>query len=152
MSFALSQLGVFSMCNFGWEHFPHGADIGVSGFGDSKEEAFSQAALALTGVLTEPHLVSADESVQIECAAPDDELLLVEWLNAVIYEMATRRMLFSRFSLVIEGGKLSATAWGEPVDVERHQPAVEVKGATCTALSVKRDHEGRWVAQCVVDV
>jgi len=47
---------------------------------------------------------------------------------------------------------LQATAWGEPIEVARHQPAVEVKGATYTELAVKRDEEGRWVAQCVVDV
>jgi tRNA nucleotidyltransferase (CCA-adding enzyme) len=140
------------MITSGWEHFPHGADVGVSGFGRSKEEAFEQAAAALIGVITEPASVSAQESIDIECAAPDDELLLVEWLNAVIYEIATRRMLFSRFSLRIDGRKLKATAWGELIDIEKHQPAVEVKGATCTALSVKRDNDGKWVAQCVVDV
>jgi tRNA nucleotidyltransferase (CCA-adding enzyme) len=140
------------MTDVGWAHFPHGADIGVSGFGGSKEEAFAQAAVALTGVITEPALVLAQDSIDIECAAPDDELLLVEWLNALIYEMATRRMLFCRFQVLIDGCNLKATAWGEPIDVEKHQPAVEVKGATCTALSVQRDTNGVWVAQCVVDV
>jgi tRNA nucleotidyltransferase (CCA-adding enzyme) len=140
------------MATFEWEHFPHGADVGVRGIGGSKEEAFAYAALALTGVITEPTLVSADESVDIECAAPDDEILLVEWLNAIIYEMATRKMLFSRFTVRFEDFKLKATAWGEAIEIEKHQPAVEVKGASCTALLVKRDHEGTWTAQCVVDV
>jgi len=135
-----------------WEHFPHGADIGVRAFGRSKAEAFAMAAVALTAVIAEPDAVSGRESIEIECTAPDDELLLVEWLNAVIYESAIRRMLFSRFSVQIDNGRLNAIAWGEPIDVEKHQPAVEVKGATCTALSVNRDDEGKWVAQCVVDV
>jgi SHS2 domain-containing protein len=52
----------------------------------------------------------------------------------------------------LEGGQLSATAWGEPLDALRHRPAVEVKGATYTALSVARRNDGAWVAQCVVDV
>jgi tRNA nucleotidyltransferase (CCA-adding enzyme) len=90
--------------------------------------------------------------VPIVCEAPDDELLLVDWLNALVYEMATRKMLFSRFNVRVNDHLLHATAWGEPVEVARHQPAVEVKGATYTELSVKRDEEGRWVAQCVVDV
>jgi tRNA nucleotidyltransferase (CCA-adding enzyme) len=90
--------------------------------------------------------------VPIVCEAPDDELLLVDWLNALVYEMATRKMLFSRFSVRVNGHSLHATAWGEPVDVARHQPAVEVKGATYTELSVKQDEEGGWIAQCVVDV
>ena len=47
---------------------------------------------------------------------------------------------------------LRATAWGEPVVVARHRPAVEVKGATYTALCVARQPDGRWLAQTVVDV
>lgn len=135
-----------------WEHFPHEADIGVRGIGASREEAFEQAALALIAVITDPRNVRPDETVEIACEAPDDELLLVEWLNAVVYEIATRRMLWSRFSVRIEGHRLRATAWGEKTEVARHQPAVEVKGATYTNLAVKRDASGVWTAQCVVDV
>lgn len=135
-----------------WEHFPHGADIGVRGHGDSLAEAFEQAALALTGVITDPAGVATTEAVAIAAEAPDHELLLVDWLNSLVYEMATRRMLFSRFSVAIHGDRLQATAWGEGVDVARHQPAVEVKGATYTEVAVRRDRDGRWFAQCVVDV
>jgi SHS2 domain-containing protein len=131
---------------------PHGADIGVRGIGVSKAEAFEQAAVALTAVITEPAAVSARECVEITCEAPDDELLLVNWLNAIIYEIATRKMLFSRFEVRIEGTRLNASAWGEPIDIEKHQPAVEVKGATCTSLAVRQDESGHWSAQCVVDV
>jgi SHS2 domain-containing protein len=135
-----------------WEHFPHQADIGVRGIGSTKEAAFESAAQALTAVITDLESVAPIQSVPIVCEAPDDELLLVDWLNALVYEMATRRMLFSRFDVCVNGHSLQATAWGEPIDVARHQPAVEVKGATYTELSVKRDEEGRWVARCVVDV
>jgi SHS2 domain-containing protein len=84
--------------------------------------------------------------------------LLVDFLNRLVYEMATRRMLFSQFEVHISppdlGGALSlhALAWGEPVDPARHQPAVEVKGATYCELEVRQNHEGEWVVQCVVDV
>ncbi len=66
--------------------------------------------------------------------------------------MATRHMVFGRFAVTITGNLLTATAWGEPVDRARHHPAVEVKGATYTALSVAQRKDGTWVAQCVVDV
>jgi len=135
-----------------WEHFPHQADIGVRGIGSTKESAFESAAQALTAVITDLGSVAPTQSVSIVCEAPDDELLLVDWLNALVYEMATRRMLFSRFNVRVNDHSLHATAWGESIEVARHQPAVEVKGATYTELSVKRDEEGRWVAQCVVDV
>jgi len=135
-----------------WEHFPHQADIGVRGIGSSKAEAFEQAALALTGVITDPQILSPSEKVEITCEAPDDELLLVDWLNALVYEMAIRKMLFGRFEVRLAEHRLEGRAWGEKIDVARHQPAVEVKGATLTCLRVGQDPGGAWVAQCVVDV
>jgi SHS2 domain-containing protein len=66
--------------------------------------------------------------------------------------MATRDMLFSRFEIESTGGGLRAKAWGEPVNVEKHEPAVEVKAATYAGLQVGRDNHGNWVAQCIVDV
>jgi tRNA nucleotidyltransferase (CCA-adding enzyme) len=135
-----------------WEHFPHQSDIGVRGLGGTKEEAFEEAGLAMTAVITDPASVAPTEPVSIACQAPDDELLLVDWLNALVYEMATRNMLFSRFAVRFNDHSLQATAWGEPIEMARHQPAVEVKGATYTELAVRRDEQGRWIAQCVVDV
>jgi len=134
-----------------WEHYAHEADIGVRGIGASKAEAFEQAALAMTAAITELQEVKPLERVRLRCEAPDDELLLADWLNALVYEMATRRILFSRFEVKIDGARLSAEAWGEPVDPPRHHPAVEVKGATWTGLRVARQG-GAWVAECVVDV
>ena len=135
-----------------WEHFIHGADIGVHGSGESEAEAFEQAALALTGVITDPAGVRPETAVAIACDAPDHELLLADWLNALIYEMAVRDMLFSRFEVTLADDHLTATAWGEPVERERHAPAVEVKGATYTELTIHRDEAGLWHARCVVDV
>jgi tRNA nucleotidyltransferase (CCA-adding enzyme) len=135
-----------------WEHYAHGADIGVRGVGPTQAAAFEQAALALTAVVADPASVAPRDVVPVTCEAPDDELLLADFLNALIYEMATQNMLFGRFRVTIENGRLTADAWGEPTDVARHHPEVEVKGATYTTLFVGRDAQGRWIAQTVVDV
>jgi SHS2 domain-containing protein len=91
-------------------------------------------------------------AVEVVCAAPDPELLLVDWLNAWVYEMSVRKMLFSRFAVTLGEGEARGTGWGEPLDPDRHHPAVEVKGATYTALHVGREADGLWHARCVVDV
>jgi SHS2 domain-containing protein len=135
----------------GWEHFPHDADVGVRGFGKTPAEAFERAARALTAVVTTAAVAPVVE-VKVSCEAPDLELLFVEWLNAIIYEMAVRNMLFSRFAVRIDGTRLKGTLWGELVDVKRHQPACEPKGATYTALKVTADKDGTWSAACIVDV
>jgi SHS2 domain-containing protein len=169
------------MTNAYWEHYSHPADIGIRGFGPTKEEAFAQAALALTAIIADLKTVEPKEEVKISCQEQDDELLFVDWLNALIYEMATRQMLFSRFEVRIDepavkprltpapvaGGPsgtgpeakappftrgLSARVFGEKIDVKKHSPAVEVKAATYTDLKVGQDKNGDWVVQCVVDV
>jgi tRNA nucleotidyltransferase (CCA-adding enzyme) len=140
------------MSDVRWEHFPHQADMGVRGIGPTLAAAFEQAALAMTAVVTDPARVAPEQSVEIRCEAPDDELLLVDWLNALILEMAARHMLFSEFEVRLEGRRLFASARGEAVDPDRHQPAVEVKGATYTGLKVGRNESGEWLAECVVDV
>jgi len=108
--------------------------------------------MALTAVVTDPALVRPAEAVRIECQVADPELLFCEWLNSLVFNMATRRMLFSRFDVRVSGDRLEGEAWGEPVDVPRHAPAVEVKGATLTELAVRQQPDGRWLAQCVLDV
>lgn len=134
-----------------WEHFPHDADVGLRGWGATPAEAFEQAAYALTAVVTQAE-VNPKVAVRLSREAPDLELLFVEWLNAIIYEMAVRNMLFGRFSVRIEDHRLEGTLWGEPVDVTRHAPACEPKGATYTALKVVKGADGRWSAACIVDV
>ena len=134
-----------------WEHFPHGSDVGVRGWGSTPAAAFEQAAVALTAAVTLAR-VEASEPVEVSCQAPDLELLFVEWLNRVIFEMAVRRMLFARFSVRIDGAQLNATLWGEPLDVARHASACEPKGATYAALQVAAGRRGVWSAACVVDV
>lgn len=135
-----------------WEHFSHGSDIGVRGIGSSVEEAFEQAAIALTAVVADVATIEELERIEVRCDAPDIELLLVSWLNAIIYEMAVRKMVFGAFRIVLAGCSLTGTLAGEKVDPERHQVAVEAKGATVTALKVHCDPDGQWLAQCVIDV
>jgi len=145
------QSALSSESKAGWEHFPHDADVGVRGFGATAAEAFEQGAQALTAVITHSK-VEPKASVEVTCEAPNLELLFVDWLNAVIYEMAVRKMLFGRYAVRIEGMRVEGTLWGEPVDVERHAPACEPKGATYTALRVTQADDGLWSAACVVDV
>jgi SHS2 domain-containing protein len=134
-----------------FENFAHDADAGVRGRGATLAEALANAGRALTAVVTDPASVREVLSVEIACESPDPEVLLFDWLNALVFEMATRRVLFGRYEVKVEGSHLLARAFGEPVEVARHQPAVEVKGATWTGLRVAREG-GAWVAECVVDV
>ncbi|MEN6429171.1 MAG: archease [Phycisphaerales bacterium] len=135
-----------------WELFSHPADIGIRGLGPTREEAFAQAATAMTAVIADPEKIEPRKAIDIVCHEQDDELLLMSWLGTLLYEMDTRGMLFSRFEIESIKGGIRVRAWGEPVDVEKHEPAVEVKAATYAGLKVEKGADGNWLAQCIVDV
>jgi SHS2 domain-containing protein len=134
-----------------FETFEHEADIGIRGFGGSLKEAFENAALALYSVMVNIDFVDPVEERTVTVSAPDRELLLVEWLNALLAISDIERIVFSKFVVEMEETKLTGVARGETLDRERHEPRVEVKGATYYLLSVK-EQDGIYTAQCVVDV
>jgi SHS2 domain-containing protein len=134
-----------------YETFEHEADIGIRGRGATPEEAFAQAAAAMYSVMVDIARVEEKEFRGVNVAADDREQLLVEWLNGLLAVSDIERMVFARFEVRIEGNRLAGTAWGEPLDRTKHEPKVEVKGATYHLLRV--DQQGdHYVAQCVVDV
>lgn len=135
-----------------WEQFPHDADLGVRGYGATPAQAFEQAALALASAIADPVSIRPKETIDIRAEAPSLDLLLVDWLNAIIFEVADRRMIFGAFEVEIDATKLIARAHGEAISRERHAPALEPKGATFTELDVSEIAPGQWRAQCVVDV
>jgi SHS2 domain-containing protein len=136
-----------------WEHFSHGADVGIRGIGDTPEEAFAQAALAMTATMTDVARVRPRDEITIECVGADLEDLFFAFIDALVFEMSTRKMLFSQFEVRMDRRRLRARVRGEAVDRERHEPAVEVKGPTLTELRVSQQASTReWTAQCVVDV
>jgi SHS2 domain-containing protein len=135
-----------------WEHFPHAADMGVRGFGATPAEAFASAALAMTAIITDPAGVRPERCERFGCEATDLEFLFYDFLNELVYRMAVEGLLFGRVEVTLDETRLAAAAWGEPVDVARHQPVVEIKGATFTALAVHLQDDGQWIAQCVLDI
>ena len=135
-----------------WEHFEHEADIGVRGYGRTMAEAFEQAALAMTAIITNPADIKPDVMIEVSRFEMDPELLFVDWLNAIVYEMSTRHMLFSRYELRIEEGRHEAQLFGEIIDRLRHEQVVEIKGANYTEIRVVETGANGWLAQCVVDV
>ena len=70
----------------------------------------------------------------------------------IVFEMATRKMLFCDFNVRIRGNELNGEALGEKINVQRHAPAAEVKGATLSELKVRQEPDGLWLVQCIVDV
>jgi SHS2 domain-containing protein len=134
-----------------YETFAHESDIGIRGFGNTLEEAFAAAAMAMYSVIAKIELIKPSQRNEVTASAPDSEMLLVEWLNALLSLSDVERMVYSKFIVKIEGTALTGSAWGEKLDRTRHEPKVEVKGATYHMLKVYKNG-ALYIAQCVVDV
>lgn len=134
-----------------YETFEHASDIGIRGYGRTLEDSFCHAAEALYSVMVKLPAVEQKEKRTISVFAEDRELLLVEWLNALLSLSDIERVVFSKFEVHIAGLELRGYAWGEKLDREKHEPTVEIKGASYHMLSVTENESG-FTASCVVDV
>ncbi|NOX45059.1 MAG: archease [Caldiserica bacterium] len=138
-----------------YEILEHEADAGVRGIGGSLEEAFCEAARAMFSLMVDLEAVRPEREVPVRVEAETLEVLFVSWLGELLALRDLEGMVFSRFEARIKGtdGRwmLEGKAYGEPLDPARHRPAVEVKAATYYGVKVGKD-DGRYIAQCVVDL
>jgi len=122
-----------------FEIVDHTADVVIKAYGDSLNQAFANAARALFSLITELDNVGEVVYRDIELIAPDQESLLVQWLNELIYLFDTENIIFNRFDISQLGStQLKARSYGEKVDSAKHKLKTGVKAATYHMLKVDK--------------
>ena len=122
-----------------FEIINHTADVGIMAYGADIKQAFANAARALFSLITELDDVEEVLYRDIELVAPDQESLLVEWLNELIYLFDTENILFKRFDITgLNNTQLKARSYGEKVDNSKHKIKTGVKAATYHMLKVDK--------------
>jgi SHS2 domain-containing protein len=139
-----------------YEQFEHQADVGIRGYGETIEEAFENGARAMFSVMVNLEKVEPKKEIKIECEASNLEELFVEWLNKLLSEAGIENLVFSDFKItkikkINSSYKLLGFARGEELNLETHEPKVEVKAATYSQLKVEKK-ENQYMVQTVVDV
>ena len=124
----------------------HTADAYIEAYGSSLEEAFENAALASTDVMTEADKVEAQNEESFVVEAPDEQALLYSWLEELLLEFELKSKLYSRFEVssikkMGEGFRLHARAWGENFDPEKHPSKVGVKSVTYHRMEIVKKPE-----------
>ncbi|HEX6827544.1 MAG TPA: archease [Burkholderiales bacterium] len=131
-------------------YFDHDADIGIVGRGPTLERCLESAAEAVFAIMAGPCAVEQEMEVAVEFQEPDPEFALVTWINLLLAAAREHGLALCRFELAREDDRWRGRARGAPWR-KGQERGTEVKGATLTMLSVKRDGDG-WEARCVVDV
>ncbi|MBA7662136.1 Protein archease [subsurface metagenome] len=119
----------------------HTADVSIIAYGADTSQAFANAARALFNLITELDDVAEILYRDIKLTAPDQESLLVEWLNELIYLFDIENIVFKRFDIIkLNNTQLKARSYGEKVDSSKHKLKTGVKAATYHMLKVDKDN------------
>jgi SHS2 domain-containing protein len=132
------------------------SDISFVARGDTREQALAAAAEALLAATVEaPEKVGSDEERQVVLEEEDPELLLLRFLNELVYlrdaEGVVLRARRVHWTQGPDGHRLEADLVGARWDRERHGSAAEVKAATAHGLALE-EVDGRWEARATLDV
>jgi len=134
----------------------HTADAYVEAYGNSLEEAFENAALATTDVMTEVEKVEARSEETFMVVARDELALLYNWLEEFLLEFELKGKLYSRFEVsaierASDGLRLHAKAWGETYDSKKHPSKVGIKSATYHQMEILKKPES-VIVRFILDV
>ena len=119
----------------------HTADAYIEAYGTSLEEAFENAALAMTDVMTEVEKVEGQNEETFMLEAQDEFAILYSWLEELLLEFELKGKLYSRFEIskirkTSRGFKLRAKAWGEAYVPKKHPSKVGIKSATYHQMEI----------------
>jgi len=131
----------------GYRFLEHSSDVYVEAWGESLEEAFRQAAKAMFDTMTDLRLVEHRVEVEVSAEGFDEQELLYSWLEALLVKYEVESLLFSEFKIYPirrEGEilKLKASAYGEPLNLEKHPSKVEIKAVTYHLMEIERMEKG----------
>src|SRR5574341_2011272 len=112
-----------------FEILEHTADIGFRARGRTPAELFEASAEAMVSIALEMEDISPRSEYPLAAAGLDDESLLVNWLNEVLYSIDGERLALRHFRVSdLAAGRVSGVAFGEPRDSARHRAKLIVKG------------------------
>jgi SHS2 domain-containing protein len=140
----------------GYRFLEHVTDALVEAWGDTMEEAFSQAGLALFETMLDTKSVYPKTSEEIRTVGHDEKELLYNFLEELLLLFEIKRLALGRFAVSAisptQGEvRLKGKASGEPYNRTRHNGKVEVKGVTYHLMEIEK-HPGKVTVRFLLDL
>ena len=136
----------------GFEQIEHGADVGIRVFAPTLPELFRQAALGMYSLMVDIETVRPTDHVDIELAGDELDLLLVDFLNELLYHTDAEGMLFCDCDVTLASAGLQARCHGERYDPRRHTIEEGIKAATYHMLAITEQAAVGYEATIIFDV
>ena len=120
-----------------YEQFSHTADIGVRVYGGTLKQLFENAAFAMFDIIADLDGLRGEIVHNIELTAPDQEELLISWLDELLYYFYTKGVIFYDFKVEeLSPDLIKAKAFGRAVSDNRNRLKTEIKAATYYDLKI----------------
>lgn len=137
-----------------FEYFDVTADIGFRAYGNTLNEAFENAGLAMFNIISDTSDIVSKTEFTFEITSSDEVSLLYDYLEELLFYHEVEFMLFSHFNVEITDNdgefNLNAAIRGEAIDWDRHERKCEIKAITFHMMDVKKTEH--YELQAIVDL
>jgi len=135
-----------------FEVIDHTADIGIVAYGATIKQVFANAALGLFNLMADLDDFKEGLQRELELSAEDVEVLLIEWLNELIYIFDVEHIIFKKFEIEkLTSTQIKARCFGEKMKPGQHKLKREIKAATYHMLQISKE-DGTYKVQVIFDI
>ena len=127
-------------------------DVGLTAYGNTKEEAFINAATGMYSLITDPGPVLEKKVIHISVENQYPDGLLVSWLNELVfhfdaYGFIGKKIVVEHFS----DNEIKARISGEEFNPDRHEGNLLIKAATYHKLRIEKKNN-LWEIDVIFDI
>ena len=136
-----------------YEIIDHTADLGIRAYGATLPKLFENIALGMLESIAE--LDSIDEKRECKINVQGDTLedLLVAFLGELLFQHEVEEILFKRVEIFkFNKDNLSAVAYGEEKNPQKHIIYTEIKNVTYHQLKVEQLPDNKWETLVIFDL
>jgi SHS2 domain-containing protein len=127
----------------GFEIIDHTADVAIAAYGADKKNAFANAAVGMFSIMTDIDKVNETVIRDVEVTADEIKVLLVSWLNELLFICEVERILFKRFDISeLNETRIIAKCYGQKIDQKQHKIKTEIKAATYHMTQIEEKGDG----------
>ena len=133
-------------------YIEHPSDVGFEAYGDTLEELFANAAIAMYSFMTDVDEIEEEEEREIEINSEDLYSLMFDWLDELIFLFDSESLVMRSFDIAIDESnfRIQGTCKGGKFNPSTHVSGIIIKAVTYNMMQIKSNDV--WKARVILDV